>query len=94
MEPPPAVVSPAPAASATLKLTSDPPAIVSIEGQGFSHTSPTPLRALPLVPGAYRVSFRSETYGSPVAGQVTLAAGARRSVHADFRAAVPTLTVR
>jgi hypothetical protein len=77
-----------------LKLTSDPPAVVSIEGEGFSQTSPTPLRALPLAPGSYRVSFRSETYGSPVAGQVTLVAGARRSVHADFRAAVPTLTVR
>jgi serine/threonine protein kinase len=91
-------VAPAPSAaalaSATLKLTSDPPAMVSIEGEGFSQTSPTPLRALPLAPGAYRLSFRSETYGSPVAGQVTLAPGARRSVHADFRAAVPTLMVR
>lgn len=84
----------APAASATLKLTSDPPAMVSIEGAGFSQTSPTPLRALPLAPGAYRISFRSETYGSPVSGHVTLGPGARRSVHADFRAAVPTLTVR
>jgi serine/threonine protein kinase len=86
--------SAAPLASATLKLTADPPAIVSIDGEGFSQTSATPLRALPLPPGAYRLSFRSETYGSPVAGQVTLAPGARRSVHADFRAAVPTLTVR
>jgi hypothetical protein len=68
--------------------------MVSIDGQGFSQTSPTPVRALPLSPGAYRLSFRSETYGSPVAGQVTLAPGSRRSVHADFRAAVPTLTVR
>jgi eukaryotic-like serine/threonine-protein kinase len=90
----PAAPAPEPAASATLKLTSDPPAMVSVEGAGFSQTSPTPLRALPLVPGAYRVSFRSETYGSPVSGQVTLAPGTRRSVHADFRAAVPTLTVR
>jgi serine/threonine-protein kinase len=86
--------APEPAVSATLKLTSDPPAMVSVEGPGFSQTSPTPLRALPLAPGAYRVSFRSETYGSPVSGQVTLGPGARRSVHADFRAAVPTLTVR
>jgi serine/threonine protein kinase len=91
--PPPSGVATA-AESANLKLTSDPPAIVSVEGEGFSKTSPTPLRALPLAPGVYRVSFRSETYGSPVAGQVTLAPGMRRSVHADFRAAVPTLTVR
>jgi eukaryotic-like serine/threonine-protein kinase len=91
---PAALPSAAPLASATLKLTSDPPSMVSIDGEGFTQTSPTPLRALPLKPGAYRLSFRSETYGSPVAGQVTLAAGARRSVHADFRAAVPTLTVR
>jgi serine/threonine protein kinase len=90
----PAPPTPEPAVSATQKLTSDPPAMVSIEGEGFSQTSPTPLRALPLAPGAYRVSFRSETYGSPVSGQVTLGPGARRSVHADFRAAVPTLTVR
>jgi eukaryotic-like serine/threonine-protein kinase len=94
LTPPAPVPSAALLASATLKLTSDPPAMVSIDGQGFSQTSPTPVRALPLSPGAYRLSFRSETYGSPVAGQVTLAPGSRRSVHADFRAAVPTLTVR
>ncbi len=87
-------VAPAEVRSATLKITADPPAIVSVEGGGFTQTSPTPLRALPLVPGTYRVSFRSETYGSPVTSQVTLAAGAQRSVHADFRAAVPTVTVR
>jgi hypothetical protein len=52
------------------------------------------VRSLPLRPGTYRVSFRSETYGSPVTTQVTLESGAHRSVHADFRAAVPTVTVR
>jgi hypothetical protein len=52
------------------------------------------VRALALAPGNYRVTFRSETYGAPVATQVTLVAGARRSVHADFRAAVPAITVR
>jgi len=91
--PPPAPVAPA-VENGTLKLTADPPAMVSVEGPGFSQTSPTPLRALPLPPGTYRVSFRNETYGSPVTSQVTLASGARRSVHADFRAAVPTITVR
>jgi serine/threonine-protein kinase len=79
---------------ATLRLTADPSAIVSVEGAQFSQTTATPVRALPLRPGTYRVSFRSETYGSPVTTQVTLAAGAHRSVHADFRAAVPTVMVR
>jgi hypothetical protein len=68
--------------------------MVTVEGNGFTQTSPTPLRALPLTPGKYRLSFRSETYGSPVTSQVTVAAGSRLSVHADFRAAVPTVTVR
>ena len=97
--PAPAVAEPsapqgAEVADASLRLTADPSAIVSVEGVEFSQTSATPVRALPLRPGTYRVTFRSETYGSPVTTQVTLAAGARRSVHADFRAAVPTVMVR
>ena len=92
----PAPPAPAPDAApdATLRLTSDPPASVTVEGPSLSQTSSTPVRALPLPPGNYRITFRSETYGAPVATQVTLAAGARRSVHADFRAAVPAITVR
>jgi len=93
-EPPPPTPAMPVVESGTLKLTADPPAVVTVEGPGFSQTSPTPLRSLPVPPGTYRVTFRSETYGSPVTSQVTLVAGARRSVHADFRAAVPTITVR
>ncbi|HEY3496380.1 MAG TPA: serine/threonine-protein kinase [Polyangiaceae bacterium] len=93
-----AAAAPAPAsveaADAALRLTADPSAIVSVEGGEFSHTGATPVRALPVRAGSYRVTFRSETYGSPVTTQVTLAPGARRSVHADFRAAVPTVMVR
>jgi len=81
-------------ADATLRLTADPVALVRVEGAGFSQTAPTPVRSLVLRPGSYRVSFRSETYASPVTTQVTLASGAKRNVHADFRAAVPTVTVR
>ena len=81
-------------AEATLRLTSDPPGVVSVEGAGFSQTSATPVRSLLLTPGTYRVTFRSETYGAPVTTQVTLDAGARRNVHADFRAAQPAITVR
>lgn len=108
--PPPAATAPgtgalphiaaAPAAAATavgiasLRITADPPAVATIEGADVAETRATPVRSLPLRPGAYRVSFRSETYGSPVTTQVTLAAGTARTVHADFRAAVPTVTVR
>ncbi len=81
-------------ADGTLRLTADPQAVVSVSGNGFSQTSATPVRSLAVPPGRYRVVFRSETYGAPVATEVTLAAGATRSVHADFRAAEPSVTVR
>jgi hypothetical protein len=68
--------------------------MVTVEGGDVTETRATPVRSLGLRPGAYRVSFRSETYGSPVTTQVTLAPGTVRTVHADFRAAVPTVTVR
>jgi serine/threonine-protein kinase len=86
--------TPAAAVDATLRVTSDPPSVVTIDGAGVSQTSSTPVRGLALPSGNYRVTFRSETYGAPVATQVSLGAGARRSVHADFRAAVPAITVR
>jgi hypothetical protein len=84
----------APDVEATLRVTSDPPSVVTVEGPGVAQTSSTPVRGLTLPPGSYRVTFRSETYGAPVATQVALAPGVRRSVHADFRAAVPAITVR
>ena len=84
----------APAAEATLRITSDPPSAVTIDGAGVSQTTSTPVRGVVLPAGNYRVTFRSETYGAPVATQVNLGAGVRRSVHADFRAAVPAITVR
>jgi eukaryotic-like serine/threonine-protein kinase len=79
---------------ASLRITADPPAVVTVEGGDVTETRATPVRSLGLRPGVYRVSFRSETYGSPVTTQVTLAPGAVRTVHADFRAAVPIVTVR
>jgi serine/threonine-protein kinase len=81
-------------ADGTLRLTSDPQAVVSVTGNGFSQTSTTPVRSLAVTPGRYRIVFRSETYGAPVATEVTLAPGASRSVHADFRAAEPSVIVR
>jgi serine/threonine protein kinase len=80
--------------AASLRITADPPAVVTVEGGDVTETRATPVRSLGLRPGAYRLSFRSETYGSPVTTQVTLAPGTARTVHADFRAAVPTVTVR
>jgi serine/threonine protein kinase len=96
--PPPSAPTSAPTppvgavASATLRLTADPPAMVTVEGGGFEQTSPTPVRGLSLRPGAYRVTFRNETYRAPVATRVVLEPGAERSVHADFRAAEPQLS--
>jgi eukaryotic-like serine/threonine-protein kinase len=79
---------------ATLRLTADPPAMVTVEGAGVSRTTPTPVAGLELVPGSYRVVFRNETYGPPVATRVELVAGALLRVHADFREAEPRVTVR
>ena len=77
-----------------LRLTADPPAVVSVEGDGFEQTSSTPVRGLSLRAGVYRVTFRNETYRSPVATRVVLEPGVERSVHADFRAAEPRITQR
>jgi serine/threonine-protein kinase len=84
----------APAASALLKLTADPQATVTVVGPKVSETHTTPVRALKLPPGSYAVTFRSATFGDPVMARVELAPSASRSVHADFRAALPTVVVR
>lgn len=81
-------------ASATLRLTADPPATVIVTGAKLSQTHSTPVRALSLPAGAYAVTFRSPTFGEPVAARIELAGGATRSIHADFRAAIPTVSVR
>ncbi len=81
-------------ASAELKLTADPPATVTVVGGAVSQTWVTPVRALKLAPGAYSVTFRSATFGDPVAARVELLPGSIRAVHADFRAAVPKVVVR
>jgi hypothetical protein len=75
-------------------MTADPQATVTVVGGRISQTQLTPVRALKLPPGVYSVTFRSPTFGDPVAARVELGAGATRSVHADFRAALPTVVVR
>jgi len=75
-------------------MTADPQATVTVVGGRVAQTLVTPVRALKLPVGAYSVTFRSPTFGEPVVARVELASGASRSVHADFRAALPTVVVR
>lgn len=82
------------AATAQLRLTADPPAVVTVVGGKKSQTVSTPVLGLKLPPGHYFVTFRSPTFGEPVVARVELSASAVRSVHADFRAAIPTVRVR
>jgi serine/threonine-protein kinase len=91
---PSAVAVEATSAGALLKLTADPPATVTVVGPKVSETLVTPVRQLKLPAGSYSVTFRSPTFGEPVVAQVALSSGASRSVHADFRAALPTVVVR
>lgn len=81
-------------ASASLQLTSDPPASVGLRGPGQNRRLSTPVRELRLPAGAYTVTFESATYGVPVSTRVVIEEGTRRSVHADFREAEPKITVR
>jgi serine/threonine-protein kinase len=80
--------------AAQLRLTADPQASVTIMGAGITKQLATPIAALSLPAGVYTVTFRSPTFGEPVAARVELAAGGFSRVHADFRAAVPRVVVR
>ena len=82
------------ASAAQLRLTADPQATVTVTGAHVAQSQLTPVRSLKLPPGAYTVTFRSPTFGEPVVAHVELAPAAARSVHADFRAAIPTVAVR
>jgi len=82
------------AGAAQLRLTADPQATVTVVGAHVSQTHLTPVPSLKLPPGAYSVTFRSPTFGAPVVARIELSSGASRSVHADFRAAEPTVSVR
>jgi serine/threonine-protein kinase len=82
------------APSAILRLTADPPATVTVVGGRVAQTLSTPVRGLKVPPGTYSITFRSPTFGEPVVARLELSASASRSVHADFRAALPTVQVR
>ncbi|HKY35960.1 MAG TPA: protein kinase [Polyangiaceae bacterium] len=83
-----------PSGTATLRLTSDPQATVTVVGGKVSKSLATPVVALELPPGRYSISFRSATFEQPVATTVDLSANMARGFHADFRDAVPTLRPR
>ncbi|HEY4102831.1 MAG TPA: protein kinase [Polyangiaceae bacterium] len=84
----------APAESGVLRITADPRASVEVSGAGFHDTRQTPLFGLRVPAGKYQIVFRNDTIGTPLSTQVMVVAGASRSVHADFRQAEPTVTVR
>jgi hypothetical protein len=83
-----------PAESGMLRITADPRAAIEITGSGFHQLQQTPLLGLKVPVGKYQVVFRNDTFGTPISAQVVVVAGASRSVHADFRQAEPTVTVR
>ncbi|HEX3777682.1 MAG TPA: serine/threonine-protein kinase [Polyangiaceae bacterium] len=83
-----------PAESGVLRITADPRASVEVSGAGFHDTRQTPLLGLHVPAGKYQIVFRNDTIGTPLSAQVMVVAGASRSVHADFRQAEPTVSVR
>lgn len=89
-----AAASAAPQSSGVLRLTADPPASVSVHGLGKNRSLVTPVRELHVPAGPYTVTFRSDTYDSPVVARVVVQEGVSRSVHADFREADPRVTIR
>jgi serine/threonine protein kinase len=77
-----------------LRITADPRAAVDVSGPNFFHeVRQTPVLGFKVPSGNYRIIFRNDTFGTPVAAQVMVVAGASRSVHADFRQAEPAVTV-
>jgi serine/threonine-protein kinase len=89
-----AETSPDPAQLGSLKLTADPRAVFEVNGPSLHRLGQTPMLSLKLPAGRYQVVFRNDTFGAPVTAQVAIIAGGLRSVHADFRQAEPTVTVR
>jgi hypothetical protein len=67
---------------------------VSVRGAAFARSFATPVREIRLPAGPYTVTFQSTTYAAPVVARVVVDQGASYSVHADFREAVPRVTVR
>ncbi len=77
-----------------LKITADPAAAVEVSGPHFQKQLRSPIFGLKVPVGRYRIVFRNDTFGTPLNAQVVVVAGASRAVHADFRQAEPTVSVR
>jgi serine/threonine protein kinase len=77
-----------------LRITADPRAAVDVSGTSFHELHQTPVLGLKVPAGKYQIVFRNDTFGTPVSAQVMVVAGASRGVHADFRQAEPTVSVR
>jgi len=78
-------------ARASLTLTASPPSAVSVAGKSYGTT---PVSGVQLAPGSYFVSFENATLGLRTGAQVTLTAGGKRTVHADFTDQSPRVIVR
>jgi hypothetical protein len=77
-------------APAHLSLIADPGTRVSIDG---ASRGPCPLRDLPLDPGTHDVRFTFEPTGESSGERITLRAGERATLRADFSSATPTLRI-
>ena len=86
----PAASKPSAAEKSVLVLSSDLPASASVDGQAFAAVP----RSLELRPGEYKVEFKSSGLEERVRTTVTLAAGDRVRMHADFSSAAPRIVVR
>ena len=78
-------------AKASLTLSASPPSAVSVAGKSYGRT---PVAGIQLPPGNYFVSFENATLGLKAGAPVTLGAGAKRTVHADFNDPSPRVSVR
>jgi hypothetical protein len=77
-----------------LKITADPRAQIEVNGAHFQKLGQSPMLGLSVPIGKYQVVFRNDTLGASLSAQVLVVAGVSRSVHADFRQAEPTVSVR
>lgn len=91
---PSAVVSPEAEQFGVLKITADPGALVEINGPHFHQQARSPIAGLRVPVGKYAIVFRNDTFGAALSTQASVLAGVTRSVHADFRQAEPTVSVR
>jgi serine/threonine-protein kinase len=89
-----AVPSAVPEEFGVLKITADPRAAVEVKGPHFHQSGQSPIVGLKVPVGRYQVVFKNETFGAPLSAQVMIVTGVSRSVHADFRQAEPSVSVR